>query len=76
MSATPAISVLLLSHNHGRFMGEVIQSVLDQTWPDWEMVVVDNQSSDGSWELIRQWARNEPRINPIRPDQRLTVAGA
>ena len=76
MSASPAISVLMLSHNHVRFTDEVMQSVLAQRWSDWEMVVVDNQSADGSWELIQQCARNEPRINPIRPDQRLSIAGA
>ena len=76
MTSTPAISVLLLSQDHGRFLAEAIESAVAQSWPDWEMVVVDNRSSDGSWDLIRQYARAEPRIRPVLPDSRMSIPAA
>jgi glycosyltransferase involved in cell wall biosynthesis len=73
---TPAVSILLLSQDHGRFVAEAIESARAQSWTDWELVAVDNRSSDGSWDLIRQYARAEPRIKPLLPDSRLTIPGA
>ncbi len=71
MSATPAVSVLLLSQDHAPFLAEAIESVLAQTKGDWELLAVDNRSSDGSWDIIRQFARGEPRVKPLLPDSRL-----
>jgi glycosyltransferase involved in cell wall biosynthesis len=76
MTAKPAVSALLLSQNHAHFLAEAIESVLGQSRPDWEMVVVDNRSSDGSWDLIRQRARMEPRIKPILLGSKLSIPAA
>lgn len=49
---TPRISVVIPSYNHSRFIGEAIRSVLDQTWQDLELIVVDDASSDDSAQVL------------------------
>lgn len=46
------ISVVITNYNYGRFLGDAIDSVLSQTWPDVECVVVDDGSTDHSHEVI------------------------
>ena len=48
----PKISVLLPVYNAKAFIAESIQSILDQTEPDFELLIVDDCSTDGSIEII------------------------
>jgi len=58
------ISVLMPTHNYGRFIGEAIQSVLDQTYNHFELIVIDDASTDDTPQVID--AFNDDRIVPIR----------
>lgn len=60
----PRISVLLTSFNHAKFLCEAIDSVLDQTFRDFELVIVDDASTDDSWWLINRYT--DPRIRAVR----------
>jgi glycosyltransferase involved in cell wall biosynthesis len=59
---TPKVSVLLPNYNYRRFLKERIQTILDQTFSDWELVIVDSYSNDGAWELIQEFAAKDSRI--------------
>ena len=48
----PKVSVVMPAYNYGRFLGEAIQSVLDQTFQDFELIVVDDGSTDNTKEVI------------------------
>ena len=48
----PIVSVILTSFNHGRFIREAIESVLSQTFIDFELIIWDDASTDNSWEII------------------------
>ena len=48
----PKVSVLLSSYNHEAFVQEAIDSVLQQSFADFELIIIDDASSDGSWEVI------------------------
>ena len=49
----PRVSVIVPAHNAEPFIERTIESVREQTYRDWEIVVVDDGSSDGTWELLQ-----------------------
>lgn len=62
MPASPRISVLLTSYNREDFIAESIESVLAQSMTDFELVICDDQSGDGTVEIVRDYARRDSRI--------------
>ena len=60
----PKISIILSSYNHERFIGQTIESVLAQTHTDFELLIADDASTDGSWEVIQSYT--DPRIKARR----------
>lgn len=56
----PRVTVVLTSCNHGKFIGEAIDSVLAQTFEDFELFIIDDASSDDSWSIIQRYS--DPRI--------------
>ena len=67
----PRVTVLLTSYNHGSFIGAAIQSVLEQTFSDWELLIVDDCSQDNSWETIHYWQTKDSRIIAVRNSCRM-----
>ena len=53
MNSTPKVSILLPNLNNRRYLDERIDCILNQTFTDWELVIVDNYSDDGAWEFFR-----------------------
>lgn len=68
MNDRPMVSVITPVYNHEQFVGEAIKSVIDQTYRNWEMLVIDDYSTDKSWEIIQEWARKDSRIRAFRND--------
>jgi glycosyltransferase involved in cell wall biosynthesis len=56
----PTVSVFIASYNHGRYLGQTLDSVLAQTYQDFEIVVVDDGSTDNSPALLEDYARRFP----------------
>lgn len=54
------VSVVMPVYNAGPYLTEAIQSLLDQTYTNWELIAVDDGSTDNSWELLKTYA--DPRI--------------
>jgi glycosyltransferase involved in cell wall biosynthesis len=63
-------------HNGEPYVAAAIQSVLDQTLTDFELVIVENGSSDGSVDTLRAAAARDPRIRLIESPRALGVVGA
>ena len=55
METTPLVSVILGNHNYGRFLKQAIDSVLSQTYQNFELIVVDDGSTDNSREIIQSY---------------------
>lgn len=60
--AAPLVSIVMPNLNGRRYLSERIQSILAQSHTNWELIVVDSYSDDGSWELIQQYAGNDRRF--------------
>ena len=64
-SLTPKVSVLMPVYNAAPFLGEAIETVLTQTFGDFEFIIVDDGSTDGSSDLVHSYAGQDARIHPI-----------
>ena len=62
---TPLVSVLLTAYNREAYLAASIESVLAQTWGDFELIVVDDRSTDGSVEVARRYERLDPRVRVV-----------
>jgi glycosyltransferase involved in cell wall biosynthesis len=61
----PCLSVVMPVFNEAATVGEVIKTVLAQR-PVQQLVIVDDASSDGTWEKLQPFAQNEPRVKLVR----------
>lgn len=61
VSAPPLVSVVAIFLNGERFLDEAIRSVFEQTHARWELLLVDDGSTDGSTAIARGWAEREPQ---------------
>ena len=69
----PEVSVLIPSYNHAHYLGHAIRSVLNQSFSDWEMIVIDDGSTDDSQEVVAKF--DDPRIEYIfQENQGLSAA--
>jgi glycosyltransferase involved in cell wall biosynthesis len=65
----PLVSVVTPFYNSAAFLRECVDSVLGQTYRNFEYVLVDNHSTDGSAAIAEEYTRRDPRIRFIRADQ-------
>lgn len=64
------VSVILPSYNVAQYIRECLESVINQTLPDIELLCVDAESSDGTLEILREYAQNDTRIRVILSDRK------
>lgn len=60
----PLVSVIIPNYNHAKFLDERIQSVLNQTYQNFELIILDDKSTDNSVEIINQYKDN-PHVSHI-----------
>ncbi len=63
----PSVSVVIPAYNAEHYLGEALQSVLDQSWRDYEVIVVNDGSTDGTGSVLDTFMRKDSRI--VRIDQ-------
>ncbi len=72
---TPAVSVLLPVYNAQRYLPAAVESVLGQTFRDFELIAVDDGSTDRSLEILRRYEAADPRVRIIsRPNAGLVAS--
>ena len=64
---SPAVTVYIPSHNYGRFLGEAIESVLRQSFTDWELLIIDDASDDNTGDVMSLYA-HDPKIRLFRTE--------
>jgi len=62
----PKVSVCIPTYNYGRYIAEAIESVLCQSFADFEILVVDDASTDSTEEILRSFAAQDSRVRYIR----------
>ena len=68
------VSVVMPAYNAEKYIGTAIASVVDQTIDDWELIVVDDCSTDGTYGIVVEMAKKDPRIKCYRNEKNLGVA--
>jgi glycosyltransferase involved in cell wall biosynthesis len=66
LPAKPLVSILISNYNYARYIGESIQSALEQTYANLELIVCDDGSTDESAGVIEHYERKDPRVRLIR----------
>jgi glycosyltransferase involved in cell wall biosynthesis len=61
----PAVSVIMANYNGARFLRDAVQSVLRQTLQSWELIFIDDASTDDSISIVNQVANGDPRVTII-----------
>jgi glycosyltransferase involved in cell wall biosynthesis len=73
----PRVAIIVPAYNQAVLLSEAIESILAQTYQDWEAVIVDDASHDDSYEVARSFAARDPeRITAMRLERNQGVAGA
>lgn len=61
--ANPTVSIIVPSYNVSKYIGTAIDSVLAQTYNDWELLITDDASTDNTCEIVEQYVVKDPRIH-------------
>src|SRR3981081_4740145 len=66
IESEPLVSVLMSNYNYARYIGEAIQSVLDQTYGSFELLICDDGSRDASGDVVELYVNRDSRVKLLR----------
>ena len=66
MSKKPAVSIIMPAYNSQEFIERAISSVSGQSFSGWELIIIDDASSDSSLDIIDKWTVSDERVHLIR----------
>lgn len=72
---TPKISVLMPAYNVENYISESVLSILNQSFKDFELIIVDDCSTDKTWNILQELAKTDERIKIFRNNNNLYIAG-
>ena len=64
-SHTPRVSVIMPAYNVEKYVGEAIESILNQTFPDFEFIIINDGSTDNTAKIVKEYAKKDKRIKFI-----------
>lgn len=70
------VTVITPAYNAEKYIGETIESVQKQTFVDWEMFIVDDCSTDNTYEIVKGYSKKDNRIHVIKQNNNQGVAAA
>jgi glycosyltransferase involved in cell wall biosynthesis len=72
--STPRLTVGLPVYNGEKYLAEAINALLGQTFTDFELVISDNASTDGTWDICQRYARVDSRVRCVRQPVNIGLA--
>lgn len=72
--AAPLLSVIMPVHNPGKYLRPCLDSVLGQTFRDFELIAIDDTSTDHSMDVLKSYAANDSRLRPLSNETNLGAA--
>ncbi len=72
----PAISVIMPAYNVAGYIGRAIESVCNQTYQNWELVIIDDASTDNTRDVVAQWMQRDTRIRLLSLERNAGPGGA
>ncbi|MDL1957557.1 MAG: glycosyltransferase, partial [Candidatus Desulfofervidus auxilii] len=76
MTNNPLVSIIITNYNYGQFLEQAIESALNQTYSNIEVIVIDDKSTDNSEEILQKYAKKDKRLRFYKNDKRLGATGA
>lgn len=67
----PLVSILTVTYNHEKYISDCIESVLKSTYPNFELIVVDDVSSDRTFEIAKGYEKKDSRVRVFRNEKNL-----
>ena len=74
MESQPLVSVIMPSYNAEKYIADSIESVLNQTYQNWELLITDDCSSDRTPEIVQSYCLQDPRISFVVAKQHSGIA--
>jgi GT2 family glycosyltransferase len=75
LEKNPLVSIIIVNYNGIKFIERCLSSVLNSDYPNFEVIFVDNASTDGSYELVKKLFGSDPRLTIIRNNKNLGFTG-
>jgi glycosyltransferase involved in cell wall biosynthesis len=75
-ASSPRVSVLMLTYNRPQFLGRAIQSVMDQDFEDWELIVVHDGPNQQTRAIMERWVERDARVRYLHRDRGGNIANA
>jgi len=75
MNSSPVVSLCLLTYNHSHTVEEAVQSILEQDYRDYELIISDDCSTDETWEIAREFESRHDQIRAVQTPQNLSMPG-
>jgi len=75
-TSNPLVSVVITSYNYGNYISDAISSVREQSFKDWELVIVDSGSTDNSLDIAQKHALSDKRITIVKLHENLGLSFA
>ena len=72
--SVPKVSVLIPAYNAEKYLGEAIDSILNQTFTDFECIIIDDCSTDNTWKIIQKYAKKDSRIVGVKNEKNLKLS--